>query len=53
MDERTLRLPRLPEERQSERREDAGRYQSPTIEVIALDCEISAYAPDEDDRPLF
>jgi hypothetical protein len=50
MDERTLRSPK---EQQGERHEDAGRYQSPTIEVIALDCEISAYAPDEDDRPLF
>ena len=28
-------------------------YQAPTIEVIALDCEISAYAPDDGDVPLF
>jgi hypothetical protein len=28
-------------------------YQAPTIEVIALDCEISAYAPDDGDIPLF
>ena len=27
---------------------------APTFEVIALDCEITAYAPDEgDERPLF
>ncbi len=28
-------------------------YQRPTIEVISLACEISAYAPDEGDSPLF
>jgi len=25
----------------------------PTFQVIALDCEITAYAPDEGDEPLF
>jgi len=28
-------------------------YQPPTFEVMPLDCEISAYAPDGDDTPLF
>ena len=30
----------------------ADRYEPPAFEVISLDCEITAYAPD-DDRPLF
>jgi hypothetical protein len=29
------------------------RFERPTIETISLCCEISAYAPDGDDRPLF
>jgi hypothetical protein len=29
----------------------AARYEPPRFEVIALDCEITSYAPD--DRPLF
>ena len=29
------------------------RFESPTIVEISLCCEISAYAPDGDDRPLF
>ena len=29
-----------------------GRWQSPAFQVIPLDCEITAYAPDGDD-PLF
>ena len=32
---------------------DEPSYQAPTFEVICLDCEISAYAPDGDDTPLF
>ena len=28
-------------------------YEPPTVEVISLDCEISSYAPDEGDQPLF
>ncbi len=28
-------------------------YRPPSFEVISLSCEISAYAPDEDDSPLF
>lgn len=32
---------------------DEQSYRPPTFEVIALDCEISAYAPDGDDTPLF
>ena len=28
-------------------------YSRPTFEVICLDCEISSYAPDGDDRPRF
>ncbi len=35
----------------SEPRRDA--YQPPTFEVICLACEISSYAPDEGDSPLF
>ncbi len=34
----------------------AVAYQTPTIEVISLDCEISSYAPDDSDQgdaPLF
>ena len=31
----------------------APGWQKPTVEIISLDCEISSYAPDEDDRPLF
>jgi hypothetical protein len=30
---------------------DAAPYESPRFEVISLDCEITAYAPD--DQPLF
>ena len=33
------------------RAEDA--YAPLTVEVISLDCEISSYAPDEGDTPLF
>jgi hypothetical protein len=29
------------------------RYTPPTFELISLDCEISSYAPDGDDGPLF
>jgi hypothetical protein len=29
------------------------QYQPPTFEVISLDCEITSYAPDGDDSPLF
>jgi hypothetical protein len=32
---------------------EADAYEPPTLEVISLDCEISAYAPDGDDSPLF
>ncbi len=31
----------------------AARFERPSIEEISLCCEISAYAPDGDDRPLF
>jgi len=30
----------------------APAFERPAFEVISLDCEITAYAPDED-RPLF
>ena len=33
--------------------EPQGPYQPPIAEVISLDCEISSYAPDEGDSPLF
>ena len=42
-----------PSAQKAERHEDVRGYQPPTIEVIALDCEISSYAPDEDGTPLF
>jgi hypothetical protein len=32
---------------------NAARFERPSIEEISLCCEISAYAPDGDDRPLF
>ena len=35
------------------RPETDDSYVPPTVEVISLDCEISAYAPDEGDTPLF
>ena len=28
-------------------------YEPPSLEVISLDCEISSYAPDDGDTPLF
>ena len=28
-------------------------YEPPRFEVISLDCEISAYAPDDGESPLF
>ena len=31
----------------------AKRFESPTVQEISLCCEISAYAPDGDDTPLF
>ena len=31
----------------------ATRFERPSIEEVSLCCEISAYAPDGDDRPLF
>jgi hypothetical protein len=32
---------------------EAPGYEAPTVELISLDCEISSYAPDEGDVPLF
>ncbi len=29
------------------------RFERPSLEAVSLCCEISAYAPDGDDRPLF
>jgi hypothetical protein len=37
----------------SERSDERVEYQQPSVETISLDCEISAYAPDEGDVPLF
>jgi hypothetical protein len=34
-------------------RSGSKHFERPTIESISLCCEISAYAPDGDDRPLF
>jgi hypothetical protein len=33
--------------------ESARRFEAPTIVEVSLCCEISAYAPDGDDQPLF
>jgi hypothetical protein len=33
--------------------ENDASYQPPEFEVIPLDCEITAYAPDDGDTPLF
>jgi hypothetical protein len=32
---------------------ESARFERPSVEEISLCCEISAYAPDGDDRPLF
>ncbi len=51
-----LRMNESARRRQSQQDEfnDGVRgYRPPTVEVISLDCEISSYAPDEDDSPLF
>ena len=33
---------------------DATQWQRPSFQVITLDCEITAYAPDDgDEQPLF
>lgn len=34
-------------------REEVVRFERPSALEISLCCEISAYAPDGDDRPLF
>ena len=34
-------------------RDPDRHYEPPGFEVISLDCEISSYAPDGDDTPLF
>jgi hypothetical protein len=34
-------------------RPDGARFEAPTIDEVSLSCEISAYAPDGDDFPLF
>jgi hypothetical protein len=34
-------------------RPETDAYEPPTVEVICLACEISSYAPDEGDAPLF
>jgi len=38
----------------SNRAQQSGHsYVPPKFEVISLDCEITAYAPDDGDTPLF
>ena len=37
----------------SESDSNIARFERPSIEEVSLCCEISAYAPDGDDRPLF
>lgn len=40
--------------RPAQREEQAGaRFERPSAQSISLCCEISAYAPDGDDWPLF
>ncbi len=39
--------------RSSRTETEGARYERPSIEEISLCCEISAYAPDGDDTPLF
>ena len=39
--------------RPSRTESEPARFERPSIEEISLCCEISAYAPDGDDRPLF
>lgn len=39
--------------REALRLHEASRFESPTIDDVSLSCEISAYAPDGDDFPLF
>jgi len=54
MNETTLRADDLGSDLRNDRRESVvDTYQPPTVEVISLDCEISAYAPDDGDVPLF
>ncbi len=43
---------RVPEPTRPASRGPRSEYQRPAFDVIALDCEITAYAPDGDD-PLF
>lgn len=38
---------------QTAKHAQSSTYVSPTLEVISLDCEISSYAPDDGDVPLF
>ena len=42
-----------PEALHGQTEQDQQPYRTPTVEVISLDCEISAYAPDDGDIPLF
>ncbi len=49
LNERTARAPEGPAERG---RPSHSTWAKPSFEVIALDCEITAYAPDGD-TPLF
>ena len=39
--------------RPSQAESNPAGFARPSIEEISLGCEISAYAPDGDDRPLF
>ena len=41
------------ERTESRQASDAPRFERPSLEEISICCEISAYAPDGDDRPLF
>ncbi len=44
---------RRPHSQSNELDDEVRGYRPPTIEEISLDCEISSYAPDENDSPLF
>jgi hypothetical protein len=39
--------------RSSRSESEHAQFERPSIEEISLCCEISAYAPDGDDHPLF
>jgi hypothetical protein len=53
MEERIIRPATSFGEAQLSSERPSARFERPSAETISLCCEISAYAPDGDDRPLF